>query len=429
MAKLLKHSKLTTRLDDLRKELNTKTAELSKHLGDSIYDKDIWTQRVISSDASHSVLIKGLRDKRKKSREQKETESYPTISEESSNSDELLHDSGTDERANMDFLNPDQLTVIGKAIGQNRSGDIIGQSRSGDMKISKNSLNGNLDDRGTPCESKNRNESEACDVNIKPVYRPVIEIDTDSDSSDEDTEYAAEPVQNTGKFTSEPVCKARGDNNLVRGELTNDVLNLIPKTVYENIDSEVIILDDSDVMGDIQANRDLQLAIEKSIQDQMNLVAESSVNLSKETGQSKKQSSKQKSIFDKQISNRSAFSDDWNNSGEQMDLNTDKESGNDNKDLKGTTRDIFKKQKSNISNFSDESDKTHEDSIREKKDDANKIPLKRRSSELSDGESEPKRKRLEGLAQESQGENGKEEVVTTLSGNDSSESEGNLNAQ
>lgn len=66
VTKLLKHSKLTVRLQDLRKDLNCKTAEISKHLGDNLYGKEVVSQRVLSEDASHSVLIKGLRDKKQK---------------------------------------------------------------------------------------------------------------------------------------------------------------------------------------------------------------------------------------------------------------------------------------------------------------------------------------------------------------------------
>ena len=400
VAKLLKHSKLATRLDNLRKELNSKTTEISKHLGDSLHNKDVWTKRVVSSDAGHSVLIKGLRDKRKKSGEQKETESFPTISEESSNSDELLQDSGTDERTSMDFLNPDQLTVIGHAIGQPGPCDkaVIGQSRSDDMK------------------TKNRN-------GIKPVYRPAIEVDTDTDSSDEDTEYDAEPVQRAGKRTSEPVYKGRGDNTLVRGELAHDLRNLIPKTVNEDYDNEVIIVDDSDLMDDVQANRDLQLAIEKSLQDQINLVSDNSADFFKGTSKTQKQGSKSKSIFDKQISNRSILSDDPD---QQIDKDLDKQNGTDNKLLTATTRDIFKKQISNVSNFSNESDTPSEDKIKEVEFNSKGIPLKRRSSELSDEGSEPKRKRIGSL---SEGHNGvgEKEAVATLLGDESSESDGNQN--
>ena len=408
VAKLLKHSKLTTRLDNLRKELNSKTTEISKHLGDSLHNKDVWTKRVVSSDAGHSVLIKGLRDKRKKSGEQKETESFPTISEESSNSDELLQDSGTDERTSMDFLKFDQLTVIGHAIGQSGPCDkaVIGQSRSDDMK------------------TKNRN-GKTCNDSIKPVFRPVIEIDTDSDSSDEDTEYDAEPVKRPGKQTLEPICKGKGDNTLVRGELAYYVRNLIPKTVNEDYDNDVIVVDDSDLMDDVQANRDLQLAIEKSLQDQINLVSDNSADFVKETRKTKKQGSKSKSIFDKQISNRSILTDDSN---EQIGIDLDKQNGIDNKLLKATTRDIFKKQISNISNFSNESDTPNEDKIMEVHVESNSkgIPLKRRSSELPDEGSESKRKRI-GSFDDKHNDVGEKQAVPTISGDDSSESDGNLN--
>ena len=344
---------------------------------------------MVSSDAGHTVLIKGLRDKRMKSTEHKEMDEFPTISEESSNSDELLQDSGTEERASMDFLNPDHMAVIGHAIGQSKSCDmsVVGQSISDDPR------------------TKNSN-------GIKPVYRPVIEIDTDSDSSDEDSECDCKPVQRAGK----PVCK--GDNTLVRGELTHDNSKLIPKTVTENYDDEVIVVDDSDFMDDVQANRDLQLAIEKSIQDQINLVSDNFKESGKETGLSKKRSSKSKDIFEKQTSNKSILSDA---SYEQVDMDTDKQNETDNKLHKSGTKDIFKKQVSNISNFSSESDIPNDSNTKK----AERISIKRRSSELSDKESEPKRKKTGSLAK---GHNGilNKEAMARLSGDESSESDGKV---
>ena len=343
---------------------------------------------MVSSDAGHTVLIKGLRDKRMKSTEHKEMDEFPTISEESSNSDELLQDSGTEERASMDFLNPDHMAVIGHAIGQSKSCEmsVVGQSISDDPR------------------TKNSN-------GIKPVYRPVIEIDTDSDSSDQDSEYDCKPVQRAGK----PVCK--GDNTLVRGELTHDISKLIPKTVTENYDDEVIVVDDSDFMDDVQANRDLQLAIEKSIQDQINLVSDNSEESVNKMGVSKKRLLKSKDILEKQISNKSILSDA---SYEQVDMDTDRQNGTDDKLHKSGTKDIFTKQISNVSNLSSEIDIPNDNTQK-----AERISSKRRSSELSDKESEPKRKKTGSLAE---GHNGilNKETMATLSGDESSESDGKV---
>ena len=328
VAKLLKQSKLTLRLDDIRKELNTKTAEVSKHLADSLYGKQVQTRRVISEDASHSVLIKGLRDtKQKDDDSDKKRKSlraeFPAISEESSNSDELMLDSGSDERGDIDFRNPDQLSVIGKAI-------IDPNVAYHCDKLGKNS-----DFRRTD-QNANNNKfvTTSCDsvAGDKAIFRPVIEIDTDSDSSSEDDSFQDSSIL---KKPAKHSANAKA-------------MKLIPRTVNENSDEEIMIIDDSELMDDVQANRDLQLAIEKSLQDQ---IKTTSTALTGGLSKSVRSSGKSKSIFQKQISNRSIVSDEGSKSDEQNESVTAIATR---RSIKDTSKSIFQKQISNISNVSDE---------------------------------------------------------------------------
>lgn len=61
MAKLMKQSKLSTRLADVTKEMNDKkSVDVTNFLGDDFYSDAIETRRIMSDDTAHSVLIKGL---------------------------------------------------------------------------------------------------------------------------------------------------------------------------------------------------------------------------------------------------------------------------------------------------------------------------------------------------------------------------------
>ena len=332
VAKLLKQSKLTLRLDDIRKELNTKTAEVSKHLADSLYGKQVQTRRVISEDASHSVLIKGLRDTKQKEDDSDKKRKllraeFPAISEESSNSDELMLDSGSDERGDMDFRNPDQLSVIGKAIiDPNVSYHSDKPGKNSDFRRTDQNANNN----------KFVTTSSDSVVGDKPIFRPVIEIDTDSDSSSEDDSFqdsSKKPVKHTANAKA---------------------MKLIPRTVNENSDDEVMIIDDSELMDDVQANRDLQLAIEKSLQDQ---IKTTSTALTGGLSKSGRTSGKSKSIFQKQISNRSVVSDEGSKFDEQ---NESVAAMSTRRSIKDSSKSIFQKQISNRSIVSDEGSKSDE---------------------------------------------------------------------
>ena len=354
------------------------------------------SQRVLSEDASHSILIKGLRGKKQKENEDKKFKNiaseFAAISEESSNSDELMQDSGSEDRAGMDFQQPNELAVIGKAI--------IGQARSGNKGIADEDIHSGFNEKRFSSQNTNKNNSGVASVSgsSKPVYRPVIEIDTDSDSSDEDSDYTQEPVQSA-----------------------SDKMKLIPKTVNETIDDEVIVIDDSDLMDDVQANRDLQLAIEKSIQDQINLVAHGPTKVEAEKEAKPVQDTlKAKNIFSKQISNRSVLSDDGSKSDEQSALDTGQGLDN-NKKIKGKSKSIFEKQISNISDFSSGSDLGMAPIIEEDMPKAkeNGVSLKRSASEIVDEKVEIKRPRKD-ISQAKADENFKNGEAATLS----SDSEG-----
>lgn len=67
MSKILKKQKLSTRLDNVRKEINEAAhADVTKNIREEFSgDTVIQTSRVMSEDASHFILIKGLSKKRR----------------------------------------------------------------------------------------------------------------------------------------------------------------------------------------------------------------------------------------------------------------------------------------------------------------------------------------------------------------------------
>ncbi|XP_041359728.1 DNA repair protein complementing XP-G cells-like isoform X2 [Gigantopelta aegis] len=87
MAKILKQSRLTTRLDAVRKELNVESCgDVSHHFGDA--SGQIQSQRVVSDDTSHYILIQGVgrhRQVEEDSKRQASTEEQGQTSSSESN--------------------------------------------------------------------------------------------------------------------------------------------------------------------------------------------------------------------------------------------------------------------------------------------------------------------------------------------------------
>ncbi|XP_064615043.1 DNA excision repair protein ERCC-5-like isoform X2 [Liolophura sinensis] len=67
MKKLLHQNKLSSRIEDIRKDMNERqTGEITQGLGEDYYGScDVESRRVVSDDTSHYILIKGLAKKRK----------------------------------------------------------------------------------------------------------------------------------------------------------------------------------------------------------------------------------------------------------------------------------------------------------------------------------------------------------------------------
>lgn len=68
MLKLLKQSKLTTELDKVRKDMTNRNSGdiYLEQFGDEFFGEHVETRRVVSEDASHFILIKGLSQKKQK---------------------------------------------------------------------------------------------------------------------------------------------------------------------------------------------------------------------------------------------------------------------------------------------------------------------------------------------------------------------------
>ena len=67
MAKLMKQNKLSSQLEQVKKEMNdNRSGELTNFLGDDFYSDAIETRKIMSDDSAHSILIKGLGSKEQK---------------------------------------------------------------------------------------------------------------------------------------------------------------------------------------------------------------------------------------------------------------------------------------------------------------------------------------------------------------------------
>ena len=66
MAKILKQSHLSNKIDKVRKEMTDQVSgEITQDLGEHTIGTEIQAQRILSDDSSHFFLIKGLSNKRK----------------------------------------------------------------------------------------------------------------------------------------------------------------------------------------------------------------------------------------------------------------------------------------------------------------------------------------------------------------------------
>jgi hypothetical protein len=87
MTKILKQNHLSSKLEEVRKEMNSQVAgTITKDLGEHTMGTEVQAQRILSDDSLHFILIKGLSNKRKLeevNRIQEETEMMEEYKEES----------------------------------------------------------------------------------------------------------------------------------------------------------------------------------------------------------------------------------------------------------------------------------------------------------------------------------------------------------
>lgn len=86
MAKILKQSHLSNKIDKVRKEMTDQVSgEITQDLGEHTLGTEIQAQRILSDDSSHFILIKGLSNKRK-------MEEMNRIKEEAENEEDQKED-------------------------------------------------------------------------------------------------------------------------------------------------------------------------------------------------------------------------------------------------------------------------------------------------------------------------------------------------
>ncbi|CAL1527851.1 unnamed protein product, partial [Lymnaea stagnalis] len=95
LKKLMKQSKLTNRIEEVRKEMSSKTAgDITYSLGDDYYGDEVEARRIVSEDAAHYVLIKGL-TKRKQEEEAEKYELENKVKVEKEEDDDEVEEGGS----------------------------------------------------------------------------------------------------------------------------------------------------------------------------------------------------------------------------------------------------------------------------------------------------------------------------------------------
>ncbi|XP_060587339.1 DNA excision repair protein ERCC-5 homolog [Ruditapes philippinarum] len=223
MAKLLKHNKVNTRLEEVRKEMNTRqTRSLTKNFKGRFQDSDdIYSQRVVSEDSAHYILAKRNLSQKKEDKSRKmmevEAETVTDKLEVIAEVDELIVDSDDDSAGEVDILEESRL-IFEELSGKTDEPDSNTENKR-NISGKTNEPNDNIEDTRNKTMKHvgvNRIEKQEKD---KPRFRAVIEVESDS-----------------GTDTSDDSVKVVGD--------------------------ETVVLDDSNV------DPELQFAIELSLQEQ-----------------------------------------------------------------------------------------------------------------------------------------------------------------
>lgn len=188
MSKLVKHNKLNTRLEKVRKELNQRqTHSLAKQYGGNINDTDdVYSQRMVSDDSSHYILVKrNLQKKRRKEQVDlmSESEVVGELCKGPDEVDELLNDSDEDSGGDVDIMEESRL-IFNELNNKHDEGSDIEKSEL------ENTSNNKM--TGEKIGDIVRGRSE---VDDKPRFKAVIEVDSDSGSeSSEDGELLEKHV-------------------------------------------------------------------------------------------------------------------------------------------------------------------------------------------------------------------------------------------
>ncbi|KAL4220671.1 nucleotide-excision repair [Mactra antiquata] len=197
MKKILKHSKLTSRQDTLRKELNERqTKKLSLYYGKNFDDYDeVMSQRVMSEDSAHYLLAKRNLTKKTKEQEKLVKGYLGAIEEENDNMEDtgcdMLLDSDDD---NVDILEESKL--IFNELSEKKEDN-------SDAEISNGKNKSTLDSERRPAEENTR-------------FKAVIEIesDSDSDSADDIIDMTVDAIKVKEKKSFNPSIDDTEDHDL-----------------------------------------------------------------------------------------------------------------------------------------------------------------------------------------------------------------------
>lgn len=187
MAKLVKHNRLNTRLEQLRKELNQRqTKAIVKQYGAKVESMDsVYSQQLASDETSHYILAKRNLQKKKEFEEQSKNQTAKT------------QGIGGEIKGYVDsIVESDDDTVDELADSSDPEGF------DGDYNIVVPSTSSCKNNAGKEKTNSFRGEFVISSQDDKPRFRPVIEIEPESDTeSDSDVKIISDSNRDGANFS------------------------------------------------------------------------------------------------------------------------------------------------------------------------------------------------------------------------------------
>ncbi|KAJ8309905.1 hypothetical protein KUTeg_011770 [Tegillarca granosa] len=268
MKKLLKKGRLTHQLDHVRKEMLTRTAgAITPGLNDDFYSDDIQTRRVVSSDTSHYVLIKGIGHKQQQKLARKHLEENMELEKKSEN--EKAKDIENNEKLSesVEKEDIDRKSESIDIFKENKDNEVLSEEKQSSERVATTNKVCEVipinDDVNETCEQKsaisddviNLSDSEepkpstsSGSTNIQPGFSGGHDIDVDSDSDDDNGGISQQEIlamiknENAKSLKSAAMTENRfsisddsSDDSDVETQLESKITKVSPKVISKGI--------------------------------------------------------------------------------------------------------------------------------------------------------------------------------------------------